>query len=255
MSAPDATSRFSSRVQNYVRYRPSYPPGVLDTLERTAGLKPGAEVADIGAGTGIFSRLLLERGWRVRAVEPNDAMRAALDEALGERDGISSRAAPAEATGLPEASVDLVTVAHAFHWFDPDKFRAECARILRPGGWVGLVWNERLTETSAFARRYEALLQEYGTDYAAIDHRNVDEAAIARFFSPQPFRQESFPFVQRFDYTGLEGRTLSSSYVPLPDAPNFAPMIAALKELFQSEASAGEVSFDYKTTLFFGQLG
>lgn len=246
------TSRFSDRVADYVRARPSYPPELLDALERFSG-RPlaGADVVDVGAGTGIFSALLLERGARVVAVEPNDAMRAAADERLGGRAGYRSVAGSAEATGLPGASADGVVAAQAFHWFDRAAFRREVARVLRPGGWVALVWNRRSVDADDFHRGYEKLLLRHGTDYAEVDHTKLPAEEIAAFLGSAP-RTATFRYAQRLDRAALRARVFSSSYTPAEGDPRRDAMLAALDALFEAHASGGAVELVYRSELHFG---
>jgi SAM-dependent methyltransferase len=248
------TLRFSGRVENYVKYRPGYPAGVIATLAKECGLVAGSMIADIGSGTGILSELLLKNGNRVFGVEPNRQMRETGEQLLGKYSHFKSVNGKAEETTLADGSVDFVTAAQAFHWFDRERARNEFARILKPSGWVALVWNERLTDTSPFPRAYEDLLQQYGTDYAAVDHRNVDTDAITGFFAPQPFTLRKFENQQIFDWNGLKGRLLSSSYTPEPGHPNHQPMLETLRSLFDKHQSGGNVSFDYATQLYFGRL-
>ena len=146
----DSTRRFSSRVDNYVKYRPSYPPEVVELLAAECGLTPGALVADIGAGTGLLAELFLQNGYRVLGVEPNREMRQAGERLLGDYPHFTSIDGTAEVTTLADKSVDIITAGQAFHWFDREKARAEFARILRPGGWVALVWNERRVDATPF---------------------------------------------------------------------------------------------------------
>src|SRR5216683_824394 len=182
------TTRFSDRVENYVRYRPGYPAEVLDLLRAECGLRPSHTVADIASGTGAFTRLLLENGNSVFAVEPNAAMREmgiAQLESFGS-DRPVSVAGTAEETTLRSASVDFVTAAQAAHWFDLPRARAEFARILRSGGpvgWCVLIWNERCTASTPFLRDYEQLLLTYGTDYKEVRHEHTT-AIIHEFFAP-----------------------------------------------------------------------
>ena len=248
------TLRFSNRVENYVKYRPGYPAGVIETFAKECGLTPKSVVADIGSGTGILSEVFLKRGNRVFGVEPNREMREAGEQLLHDYADFISVNGAAEATTLANCSVDFVTAGQAFHWFDREYARKEFARILKPGGWVALIWNERLTGTSPFLRTYEDLLHQYGTDYAAVDHRNVDTNAITAFFAPQPFTLREFENRQVFDYDGVEGRLLSSSYTPEPNHPNYQPMLGALRALFDKYQINGNVSFDYVTRLYFGRL-
>lgn len=248
------TARFSSRVGNYVRYRPGYPPEVIEVLKSECGLGPSAAVADVGAGTGIFTRLLLETGARVYAVEPNREMREAAEAGSEYRPNFSTVAATAEATTLPDASVDLVTAAQAMHWFDAAAARAEFARILKPEGNVALIWNSRLENGTRFMEDYEALLRRFAPEYGTVNHHNIDDAEIAAFFAPQPMRVRSFPNAQRMDYEGLQGRLLSSSYAPEAGNPNHLPMLAALRELFDHEQNDGAVEFLYETKVYWGRV-
>jgi SAM-dependent methyltransferase len=253
MPASNATSRFSDRVENYVRYRPGYPGEVLRVLEKDCGLAPAHVVADIASGTGIWTRILLENGNPVFGVEPNTEMREAGERLLASFPKFTSVAGTAEATTLADASVDFVTAAQAAHWFDRQRSRREFLRILKPAGWLVLLWNERLTDSTPFLREYEELLLTYGTDYADVRHeRTTDE--VNQFFDPLPFQERVFPLRQEFDYTGIEGRLLSSSYAPGPEHPRYAPMLAALRKLFDQHAVAGRVAVDYKTRAYFGRL-
>ncbi|HXI84949.1 MAG TPA: class I SAM-dependent methyltransferase [Verrucomicrobiae bacterium] len=248
------TLRFSNRVENYVKYRPGYPIGLVETFTKECGLTAGSVVADIGSGTGILSELFLKNGNPVFGVEPNREMREAGSRLLGKYAVFRSINGMAEATTLADSSVDFVTAGQAFHWFDRERARKEFARILKPNGWVALIWNERLTDTCPFLRAYEDLLQKYGTDYATVDHRNVDADAITAFFAPQPFTLREFENRQVFDYDGVEGRLLSSSYTPESSHPNYQPMLEALRALFDKYQINGNVSFDYATRLYFGRL-
>ena len=248
--SPDPTQRFSSRVEDYIRYRPSYPAEVIAYLERECGLTPQSRVADIGSGTGLLSELFLRFGCEVDGVEPNAEMRAAGDRLLAAWPRFHSVAGRAEATTLPDRCAHFVSAGQAFHWFSPYAARTEFLRVLKPRGWVALVWNERLV-TEGFLADYEALLHRYAPDYAQVDHRRVDDAAITRFFAGAPWRGAVFPNQQHFDWQGLRGRVLSSSYVPL----DCEPLLAALARLFESYQQAGQVSFLYETKLYVGQLG
>ena len=248
------TQRFSNRVDAYVRYRPGYPEAVIDVLRQQAGLDRTSSVADIGAGTGIFTRLLLPHCARVFGVEPNDAMRGAGERFLATAQKHTSVKGTAEATGLPDRSVDLITVAQAFHWFSTAETPREFTRILRPSGAVALVWNERLTDTTPFLRDYEALLLRRATDYAEVATAERYTQAVRGFFGADGWTLTEFPNEQRFDYAGLEGRLLSSSYAPPVDHPDHAPMLAELRALFDRHAVAGEVSFAYRTKLYVGRL-
>jgi SAM-dependent methyltransferase len=245
--------RFSSRVDNYVRYRPGYPSAIVDLLTAQCGLTPQSLIADIGSGTGKLSEIFLANGNVVLGLEPNEGMRNAAEVILGKNPNFRSLNSTAEATTLPGSSVDLITAGQAFHWFDLEKTKPEWVRILKPGGWAVIIWNERRLDTTAFLRDYEALLLKYGTDYQTIRHENAVDG-LNDFFAPQSPKVSSFDNVQLFDFEGLKGRVLSSSYTPEPDHPDFLPMLDELRVVFDRHQRDGQVSFDYDTRVFYGQL-
>ncbi len=250
----DSTSRFSSRVENYVRFRPGYPPEVLDVLRGAGALDNGSVVADIGSGTGIFAALILPHVGKLYGVEPNAEMRAAGERVLTESPNFVSVNGTAEATTLSAESIDLVTAAQAFHWFDRDRTRAEFARILRPGGWVALIWNDRQVDSTLFLRDYETLLQTFATDYAEVRHKELDLARVRDFIGSDAVSMTMLPNRQVFDYDGLRGRLLSSSYAPEEGQPGHALMLRRLEEIFQQHQSGGTVAFEYDTQVYCAQL-
>lgn len=251
--AADATTRFSDRVENYVRYRPGYPAAVLEVLRAETGLAPGQAVADVGSGTGISAKLFLDAGHPVHAVEPNAEMRAAAEAMLGGDPRFRSVAGSAEATTLPDGSVDCVVAAQAFHWFDPAAVAPEWRRILRPGGWIVLLWNTRQTDSTPFLRAYEALLREHGTDYTTVNHENVTDDAL-RIALGDGYARRVVPSEQVFDFDALKGRLLSSSYAPNVDHPGHAPMLDALRRIFDEHQQDGRVRFAYDTEIYFGRV-
>lgn len=252
--ALDSTRRFSSRVDNYVRYRPSYPSEAIDLLRGKCGLRRGAAVADLGSGTGILTALLLDAGASVFAVEPNDEMRGAAQRLLGARAGFHSVAGTAEASTLEAHSVGLVVSAQAFHWFDPQRARQEALRILSAGGWAALIWNEPPERPTPLLADYEALLHRYAPEYERVKALRARDEGIDAFFGFTPQRA-TFPNRQVFDFQGLEGRLMSSSYAPEPGAPQHAPMTAGLRQLFERHQRGGQVVFPYRTLVYFGQPG
>jgi SAM-dependent methyltransferase len=248
------TQRFSNRVEDYIKYRPGYPPEVIDLLRRECGLTPAAVVADIGSGTGILTEMLLKEGCQVFAVEPNREMRAASERLLGTRAGFHSRDGAAEATGLREASVDLITAAQAFHWFDREPAGREFRRILKPGGSLALIWNDRKTDATPFQAAYEELVRQCATDYAATSHKQIDDVEIDKFFKPSGFKKAVFANRQSFDFEGLRGRLLSSSYAPAQGQPGHESMLRQLTALFHAHQRDGRVAFDYDVLVYYGQL-
>ena len=247
------TTRFSDRVDNYVRYRPGYSREVIELLRSECGLRPDDFVADIASGTGLFTRLLLENGNSVFAVEPNAEMREMGNHELAGCARLVSVAGTAEETTLAPASMDFVTAAQAAHWFDLPRARAEFVRILKPAGWCVLIWNERRTACTPFLREYEQMLLDYGTDYKEVRHERTT-AIIHNFFAPQPCRERIFDLRQRFDYQGTAGRLLSSSYAPLEGHPNYAPMMKELERIFHAHAQDGTVEFEYNTRVYYAHL-
>src|SRR5438876_779776 len=213
MPVRDATQRFSARVEDYARYRPGYPPGVIQLLKTECGLSAESVVADVASGTGIFTRMLLENRCRVFGVEPNVEMRHAAEEFMAGHARFKSLNGTAESTTLPDHSVDIITASQAAHWFDPSKARQEFVRILKPGGWTVLMWNDRRINASRFSREYEDLLLRYGTDYHEV-RRLGGDLTVKAFFAPSDFQTRVFDNRQDLDYVGLEGRLLSSSYAP-----------------------------------------
>jgi SAM-dependent methyltransferase len=249
----DSTQRFSSRVKNYIKYRPGYPPAVLDLLKEKCGLTGASIVADIGSGTGILTELFLRSGNQVFAVEPNRDMREAAEELLCKYSNFTSISGTAEATTLKDQGVDFITAGQAFHWFDREQSRREFLRILKPGGWLVLIWNDRI-QTGPFAEAYEQLLRTYGTDYADVNHKDVDARVLSPFFGSSGYQQIRFPNRQVFDWEGLKGRLLSSSYAPEPGHPRHAPMLDALVALFSVHQARGQVVFEYDTLVYYGQF-
>jgi SAM-dependent methyltransferase len=250
----NAKQRFSNRVEDYVLYRPGYPVGVLGYLAENCGLHGKHVIADIGSGTGLLSKLFLDNGHHVYGVEPNAEMYAAGEEFLHNYPNFAGVKGSAEDTTLAEHSVDFVVAGQAFHWFDPVVSRNEFSRILKPVGWVVVLWNERLLDTTSFLRDYEALLHRFSTDYAKVSDSYPRREQMRLFFGSENFLSHQLPNVQDFDFEGLSGRLRSSSYAPASDHPDFPQMMNELKHIFTAYQHHGKVRFDYRTRIYAGTL-
>ncbi len=250
----DSKQRFSNRVADYIRYRPGYPSAILDPLREECGLTPESVIADIGSGTGLVAELFLENGNMVYGVEPNAAMRDAGEQLLEKHRHFCSVAGSAEATTLPDACADFIVAGQAFHWFNREAARREFERILKPGGWAALLWNERAVEASPFMAEYEQLLQRYGTDYSSVQHTYSEQAGIREFFAPSEVHAREFENQQHADWDGLKGRLMSSSYAPPEGDSRHEPMMKELMSIFAHHQVGGRVTILYRTRLFAGRL-
>jgi SAM-dependent methyltransferase len=249
----DTVERFSNRVANYVKYRPSYPVEILQLFRDEMNLRSDSVVADVGSGTGISAKVFLENGNKVSGVEPNKAMREAAEEFLKEFPRFKSVDGTSENTNLADDSVDFIIAAQAFHWFEPHKTRPEFKRILRENGFVALIWNERQLDTNNFLIEYENLLKKFGTDYEKVRHDHLDEKIFKDFFQTE-FSQKNFLNAQTVDFEGLIGRILSSSYMPSEKDAAYAPMIVELQDIFAKYAESGKIDILYNTNIFYTRI-
>ncbi|MBB6144596.1 SAM-dependent methyltransferase [Silvibacterium bohemicum] len=248
------TERFTSRVDSYRRHRPHYPQEIVTLLERECGLHRSSAIADIAAGTGLLAEIFLEQDYPVTAIEPNDAMREVCRELIAEYPQLQCLSGTAEATGLGDNSIDLITVAQAMHWFDLKRTRTEFRRILRPSGWCAVIYNNRRMSGDSFHEGYEQILADFGRDYAAVRDSHLTPEGIAAFFAPDGMKEVTFPNAQDLDLQGLEGRVLSSSYMPQPGHPRCDAMRLAIADLFKSEERNGHVRMEYECSVAYGQL-
>jgi SAM-dependent methyltransferase len=249
----DPTKRFSNRVENYLKYRPRYPAAIIPLLEAECCLTSNSVIADIGSGTGFLTELFLKNGNPVFGVEPNPEMRVAGERVLAKYPEFSSISGAAEATTLPDHAIDFIVAGQAFHWFDRLAARPEFVRILKVGGWVVLAWNGYRVETSPMMAAYQDLVLRYGTDYSEVQ-RELVTGDIASFYEPGSCRCARFEFQQPFDYEGVKGRLLSSSFAPEADHPSYEAMLNQLRKIFDANEKDGEVNFAYETELYYGQL-
>lgn len=249
--ARDPQGRFTNRVDDYIRYRPGYPHELLTWFRETIGLSPTWTVADIGSGTGLLSVQFLEAGCAVYGVEPNAAMRTAAERAFADSPRFVSVEGSAEATTLPNQSVELVSAGQAFHWFEPATTRREWHRILKPGGFAAVVFNSRLIEATPFMRAYDQYLIDHAIDYTGVDHRRGLSEKLRAVLGE--VRERRFPFTLRHRYDDVRGLSMSSSYVPAPGLPQHDAFFAGLRELFDAHADDGMVDFPYETEVYVGQ--
>jgi SAM-dependent methyltransferase len=254
MTFADAKQRFSNRVADYIRYRPKYPVETLELLRKECGLRPEHVIADIGSGTGFLSELFLKNGNRVIGVEPNAEMRAGGKEYLREYTNFQSVAGSAETTGIADSSVDFVTAGQAFHWFEPEGSRQEFLRILKPDGWLVVMWNDRRMDEARLAREYEDLLVRYGIEYARVKDAYPERKSLQEFFRSENVGERDLPNFQELDHEGFRGRLMSSSYAPMLGHANFDPMMAGLEKIFRAHERNGIVRMEYFTRIYFGQL-
>lgn len=251
----DTTVRFTDRVDNYVKARPSYPKEIVSLLESKCGLTHTSVVADVGCGTGMLAKLFCDYGSKVIGVEPNGPMREAGRQYLGSYPNFEMIEGTAESIPLPGTSVDFITAAQAFHWFNQKEARHEFMRILKPNGWAALIWNDREFAGSKFAEDYEGLLQKFGTDYAEVHQRGkATLAALEQFFGNSEFEQETFPNRQQLDRDGLVARVLSASYMPTVGNPQYPAMMEEIDRIFRANQKDGNVDMKYETRVYYGQM-
>ena len=251
----DATERFGRRASAYARARPGYPDAAVAALSQALGLRAGATVVDLGCGTGLSCEPFLRAGFTVIGVEPNAPMRAFALERLGSIGGFRAVDGRAEATGLPAQCADLLIAAQAFHWFAVAATRAEALRVLRAPPQAALLWNDRLADGSAFARGYEALLRNFSDEYLEVRHRHERPERIDAFFGGSHWHSITVAHSDDLDLPRLADRVNSASYMPAPDHPRYAPMMAALRELFADTARDGVVTMQFETRILFGTIG
>lgn len=248
----ESTRRFSKRVADYVRYRPHYPQEVIDILAAEAGLTPASVIADIGSGTGFSTELYLKFGCPAFGVEPNPDMRAAGEAYLAGYPNFTSVDGTAEATTLPDGSVDFVTAGQAMHWFNLPEARREFVRILKPQGRFAFMWNERDGNASPMMAGYMEIVDKYLAEAHTAHHSDVDAARLAYLFADGVYETRQIAWSQPNTLEQLVGRLYSSSYMPDRDDPRAAALEEELTVIFNHHAKDGMVEFGYVTDLHFG---
>jgi ubiquinone/menaquinone biosynthesis C-methylase UbiE len=245
----DNTKRFSNRVEDYIKYRPTYPNEMINVLKKELGLTKDKVIADIGSGTGISSIPFLKNENRVFGIEPNTEMREAQEQILKQFSNFTSINGTAEETNLDNNSVDLIFCAQAFHWFDKEKSKKEFSRILKENGNLVFVWNSRSTKTE-FQIEYEQILYNNIEEYKNVNHRNIEELDIEKFFNPKTMIMIELENEQTFDLDGLKGRLQSSSYCP-KDGSDYKNIMNEIENLFIKYQNNNLITFHYETKIYF----
>ena len=250
----NAKTRFSNRVETYQKYRPSYPPELIEFVKTTCSVDSEWTVADIGSGTGISTEMLL-KGFpcKVLGVEPNSDMRMAAESTLDSHERYKSIDGSSEATTLEDKSIEMIVSFQAFHWFELEKTKLEFGRVLRGPKWVLFVWNNRKEKGTPFLNGYDQLLRQL-PDYNTSSHKNVDQKILEEFLGRPMLITKTFPNSQKFDLEGLKGRFFSSSYTPAVDDPQYEIQMEKLTRLFEATNENGYVSFDYSAEVFLGKM-
>lgn len=246
----DNTHKFSGKTDVYQQARPNYAQEFLDFIAQSWQIGEGSKVADIGSGTGIFARQLLGLGATVYAVEPNADMRAKAEALLGGHPNFVSVPGTAEQTSLPDHSVHLVTAAAAFHWFDPERFKQECKRILLPGAPVLLIWNKaRLSAEINLGR--ERIFKKYCPNFKGFSGGNDKEDKIKRAFFDGKLQERRFPNPLVYDRQTFVNRALSASYSLIEKDAKFEAYLAELGELFDQHAVDGKIVLPQDSVAYF----
>lgn len=242
----DARAVFSTKVADYSASRPDYPEPLFERLSAACELSADAVIADIGAGTGLLTQGLLQRGYQVIAVEPNAAMRQACDHFLGKFSGYRSVEGSAESIPLEASSVDLITAAQAFHWFEIEKARTECLRVLRPKGKVALIWNDRVFEDPLHVE-LDTIFAEFGGAKRAALVAHAKGTDVLRFFGLTTPMEFSWPHEHLLVEEGLASLVFSRSYMPERNSPAGKEVRFRVYEVFSRFAKAGVLAVRYRT--------
>ncbi|MBU5440050.1 class I SAM-dependent methyltransferase [Tissierella sp. MSJ-40] len=246
----NSKERFSSRVQNYVKYRPSYPNDIISYLEESIGLNEKLIIADIGSGTGISTKLFLDNGNTVYSVEPNQDMRQAAENLLKSYSNVHFIDGSSESTKLQSESIDIIIAAQAFHWFNPEPTKKEFLRILKANGTVVLLWNIRKTKSDRFMEGYLEIIRRYAETYT----NKSDDDLIPKFFDYKTIYKAILDNPQVVDFDRLKGEITSFSYMPNENDPNYVIMISELEDLFNKYNSNGKVTLEYETHIYYCKM-
>jgi ubiquinone/menaquinone biosynthesis C-methylase UbiE len=253
-SFDDPLKKFTDRVDDYAKNRPTYPTSILTYFLEQKIIACNTIVADIGSGTGHFTKLLVKIADRIYGVEPNQAMRQKAVDLLTPYPNSIILNGSAEQTGLDYQSIDIITIAQAFHWFDIQGIQKEFARILKPQGWIIILWNERNKEDDPFGIAYDQLLLRECPKYLNSPHRSLNREKIREFFQTDSINYKMFHHEQILSLEGFLGRSFSSSYTPKKQNPKYPAFVAKLENLFWNYAKNNKVTFNYTTHVYYGQL-
>ena len=248
----DNTQRFSDRVENYQKFRPSYTDETIDYIFHNFGLSRDSVLADVGAGTGIFTEKLVTKCKLVYAIEPNQEMRTAADKRLSSYSSYKSINGTSDKTMIGNNSIDGITVAQAFHWFDIVKTKKEFKRILKKDAYVFLIWNNRIANTP-FLSAYEDVLKNKLPEYKVVNHKNITDEIINTFIN-KDYQKTIFPNTQTFTLDGVLGRLSSSSYTPKEDTKEYHIIKEEIINAFNQYSSGGFVEFNYNTEVYSGKI-
>lgn len=248
----DSIERFNNRVEFYLKYRPGYPAKIIDILRKEIDFNVKFDIADIGSGTGLLSRLFVNLGNIVYGVEPNDEMRNAAEKIFSENYNFISIKGTAEKTNLANECVDLITAAQSFHWFNTELAKKEFKRILRKDGYVVIIFNVRKNNTP-FMKAYNELQENMDSDFKQVRLENIKKQHIADFFKSKKFIEKHLDTSQELDFPSLRGRFLSCSYVPLT-GPENKRVIKELKSIFDKYNKNNRVIIEYQTKIYIGKL-
>jgi SAM-dependent methyltransferase len=248
------TERFSGRVQAYLAYRPRFPREIVPFLREHGALPEDAVVADVGAGTGMLAEIFLEAGHRVLAVEPNAEMLEACRALATHYPVLEVVDGSAEATTLPDASVDLIVVGRAMHWFDWPRAHREFQRILRPDGWVLNASNGHRDSGGRIPTRLSEILRKYRTDTAEADTTRDFEKRLRGFLDPSSWHRATLHHAMTVDFATLLGYAESLSAIPRPGERGYDGMVAELRAVFEEYQRDGVLVTPLSSNLHLGRL-
>ncbi|MGF1448134.1 MAG: class I SAM-dependent methyltransferase [Opitutales bacterium] len=250
----DPAQRYKRRGNEFAPFREVFPPAVFNLFHDACGLEPGSPVADVSSADGNFSRLLLERGYRVFAVERLAWLREMAQQELGDNPSFECLRGRTDATTLADSSMEAAVVCGPLPWQEIFNAREEFRRILQPGGWLFLVRNVHGSADAELLQSFDNLLVEFGTDYRAAGNGPVTAKDFENFFGHRQFEHCLFPNAQTMNWESFKGRLLASCYAPGPGHPDCPPMLRRLRQIYEAHQSYSEVHLPYDTAVTFGRM-